>query len=337
MYDPDNHPRIKKAFFSHVGAAKPTPPKPPSSNGTCDRASATSNDWLCNPDPVAPYNRVDIKVASPATGLQLAGVQMSCAGGTIVGIVEFKGQKVGATAADPPHEVWSADFGTKCVGELVVRLEPFAANTLPAIIGQNFSNPPKPNVKPDCPFQPDRPFPAPGCDQQASTITMEVQLGTNAPVTLTCSLAGETSIARGPVVGKQVQADGTVLVSIDTRIFYGKLVGTCDPGSIPVTLHFKPSAGRIDVKYNPFTNIFGFPASSFFDVFFEVDTPIGTLHNSASDPARVTATIDRIPPKGSTYRETSSVLLYDSSGHVVGKLVQGSHTLSTPTPTRTPP
>lgn len=191
---------------------------------------------------------------------------------------------------------------------------------------------PTPNVKPPCPFQPDLPFPEPGCDQQHSTMSVTVNI---LGQLLTCSLAGETSIARGPVVQKPppVARD-----SIDTEIFFGKLVGTCKDAAgnqIPVTLHFKRSLGRIVEQQNNQPGIFEFPADSFFDVFFNLDTPIGPLHNN--DPARVTATIDRIPPKGATYIHLADppVPLYDRNNQVVGELVQGSHTLSTPTPTRT--
>jgi cysteine-rich repeat protein len=73
-----------------------------------------------------------------------------------------------------------------------------------------------------------------------------------------------------------------------------------------------------------------FPADSFFDVFFEVETtlpsPLDRLHNA--DPLRMRQVIDCIPPVGAIYQPPPGgqrVPLYDAAGNQIGTLVHAQH------------
>jgi hypothetical protein len=139
-WDPDNHPEIKKALFSHVGEPKPPPPKF-DQNGVCTQVA--NDEWLCVPfSGVPPYNRIDIKVAGQPDAFQMAGGGVSCNGGIIGGFFEIKGRKQSddPAAPFPFHEVWSVDMDGKCDGQLVVVLQPLVAGTPLRILSITFSN-----------------------------------------------------------------------------------------------------------------------------------------------------------------------------------------------------
>lgn len=64
-----------------------------------------------------------------------------------------------------------------------------------------------------------------------------------------------------------------------------------------------------------------FPAESFFNVFFEMDTPFGTLHNQPSDPLLiVNNAVDDLPPHVVyIHGETAAVPIYFKDGLDAGK------------------
>ena len=65
-------------------------------------------------------------------------------------------------------------------------------------------------------------------------------------------------------------------------------------------------------------------ADSFFDVFFQVLTPFGLLHNN--DPLRVTAVIDRVLPGNIPYiYQGPPILLYDGYDEPRAQLIHGVH------------
>ena len=198
---------------------------------------------------------------------------------------------------------------------------------------------------PSCPVTND-PFPAAGCDEFSSIATVKLEL-TNPPFgDLACDLSGPTQIVRGPVVG------GT-LDTVATEIVFMKLVGSCEPGSIEVTLRESPtfdSDGLITEQKNNDPGTLEFPADSFFDIFFEVDSPIGKLHNETG--LRMECKITEIPPFGCFYEpDIGEIQLFDVTDKKVGRLIHASHIpidpkkvlvifvnapKLTPTPTMTP-
>ncbi len=134
--------------------------------------------------------------------------------------------------------------------------------------------------------------------------------------------------------------------TISTEIIEMSLTGNSALG--PLTLRESPtlhSPGQV-IQQMP---DFDYPAESFFDVFFEIDTAMGTLHNT--QPARVQAVINEIPPYNSQYRFHGSVPLLNSQDQPVGFMYEAIHIPlppreilivfrnqppSTPTPTATP-
>lgn len=68
-----------------------------------------------------------------------------------------------------------------------------------------------------------------------------------------------------------------------------------------------------------------FPADSFFDVFFEIDTNLGTLHNSS--PSHMQTTINKVPPDdGEIYYGPGTIIpIYDESGIQIGEILEVSH------------
>ena len=173
---------------------------------------------------------------------------------------------------------------------------------------------------PACPIQPDMPPPAAGCDQFNSAASVKVQF-TNPPSDpLDCDLGGPTLITRDAVV------EGT-LDSIQTEIVAMNLTGTC--GGVVVTVREssdRESRGKITEQQNNDPGELEFKANSFFDIFFEVDTPIGTLHNQ--EPLHLECKIQSIPPFGCVYEpEIGSLILYNDAvpKKEVAKLIHAAH------------
>jgi len=72
-----------------------------------------------------------------------------------------------------------------------------------------------------------------------------------------------------------------------------------------------------------------FPADSFFDVYVEIQTPFGTLHND--DPVFMYATIHSIPPWGSTYESLPEPIpVKDEENNIVGFIKHVSHKIPPP-------
>ncbi len=154
-------------------------------------------------------------------------------------------------------------------------------------------------------------FPPAGSDRFESTMALDgyelvTPLGT-------CPLdfdgTGPTVVERGAPVGA-----GGGLREVDTEIVAMQLSGTgtllpgspCNPGSsptsFPATILEDPaqaSAGKLtDTDPRPARD---FPADSFFDVLFLIDTPLGLLPGGPpdgpmGDPVRVSNTVRSIPP-----------------------------------------
>ncbi len=156
-----------------------------------------------------------------------------------------------------------------------------------------------------------RVFPPTGSDSFDSTMTLDGY--TMATPLGICPLdfegSGPTVVRRGnPVdLGGGLRRVATEIVALQLSGTGTLLPGSpCNPGatssSFPATIiedPMKRSTGKIDdTNADPAKD---FPANSFFDVFFEIDTPLGLLPGGppggpAGTPVRVTNTINSIPP-----------------------------------------
>jgi len=185
-------------------------------------------------------------------------------------------------------------------------------------------------------------YPPAGMDMFPSGAGMFVQIGSQQPVFVT--LNGPTDVMRGA----PHDADGDGRMEIETEIVQMNLAGASPFG--PLQLRESPtrqSLGRIMQQ----TAGQDYPADSFFDVFVELNTALGPLHNE--QPVRMRAVIDAIPPilKVYTPPQPVAIPLLNANGQVVGQILHSvhvplppkeiiiifvNHPRPTPTPTRTP-
>jgi hypothetical protein len=166
-------------------------------------------------------------------------------------------------------------------------------------------------------------FPAAGDDKFESSLMLDEY-----PLDTPFGLCRATVEADGPtVVMRGAPADlGGGLREIDVEIIAMQLTGTAtilaDPGcglpagEVPVTVFEDPaqaSSGKVtDTTPDPATD---FPAESFFDIFFQIDTPVGILpggppNGPAGDPVHVENEIHTIPP----YHGGKNTLCYEVPG-----------------------
>jgi hypothetical protein len=155
----------------------------------------------------------------------------------------------------------------------------------------------------------DETFPGAGLDAFDSRLTLEAY-----PLVTTFGTCPVDFAARGPTVVQRgaPQELGGGRRAIDVEIVALQLRGmatiladpSCSipPGSYPITMFEDPaqaSLGRVtDTNDDPARD---FPADSFFDVFFQIETPAGVLPGSPpngppGDPVRVENSFDTIPP-----------------------------------------
>jgi hypothetical protein len=170
----------------------------------------------------------------------------------------------------------------------------------------------------------------PGDDAFASTAQVQIQL-LSPPfppmLPLTVMLSGPTKVHRGLPFNP---GDGRW--EIPTEMVLMNLQGA-DPMIGPVTVIESPtlvSSGQIRQQVAGHD----FPAESFFDVFFEIQTTPMTLFNKA--PKYMVALIDTIPPLDTTYRYADSVFLFDKTnpnGPPVAILTTAEHTPTGSIPT----
>jgi len=136
----------------------------------------------------------------------------------------------------------------------------------------------------------------------------------------TITLTGPTTVKVD--VGDVKDGDTDNLDEVQTEMLQMDLTGTSTLFG-PVTVRLSPTMptlGEIEEKVNdtpgvldipPFTEFGG--AMSFFDVFFEIDTPIGTLHNIV--PKHMEAMIFHKPPRESVYQDPEEIPLFDNLGN----------------------
>ena len=169
------------------------------------------------------------------------------------------------------------------------------------------------------------PPPRAGTDSFDSIAAIELQRGPGQP-SITVDLAGRTMVRRGDPKGGTI---ATEMLQLD-------LAGAgADPqlGFFDVFVRLNPNMRSMGMITTQKGGGF-FPADSFFDVFFEVEIrpqgqPTGmTLHNT--QPARVEATIDNIPPLEVEYSSRTGTQLFNPDGTPDGFALHIAHIPTTP-------
>ncbi|HLE52274.1 MAG TPA: hypothetical protein VI755_09435, partial [Anaerolineales bacterium] len=160
-------------------------------------------------------------------------------------------------------------------------------------------------------------YPSAGVDEFDSSATVTIDLAVSGGPVLKVTVAGPTRIQRGDPVDP---GDGRL--EIDTEIVSLELHGISPIG--PVTIResaVRASTGSVKQQAAGVD----FPADSFFDVFVEIETPVGTFHNN--DPVRLQAEIDSLPPWQAEYTPPAiiGVSLFDRGGRRVGVITHASH------------
>lgn len=187
--------------------------------------------------------------------------------------------------------------------------------SVPATAGSSVSG------LPPCPIQPDEPFPDPGCDEFNSVASVNIEFFNPPDAQIHCALGGPTQVTRGAVTGSpdNIQTEITVL----------DLTGTCDPGGVEVSVRLssdpdRASTGKITEQQNVEDGVLEFKANSFFDIYFEVDTPLGKLHNQ--EALHLECKIQDIPPFGCFYEpDVGTVTLFNEDKKEVATLVHAAH------------
>jgi hypothetical protein len=166
-------------------------------------------------------------------------------------------------------------------------------------------------------------YPPAGSDYMPST-TATIELEIIGMFTETVTVNGPTSVGRSSPYDP---GDGRI--KIDTEIAPMSLTGTSSHIG-PITIIESPSKvsnGAIQ-QLSPGVD---FPANSFFDVFVEIQTMVGTFHND--DPVLMQTTINSIPPWGSTYiSPPSPIPLKDEHDNIIGFIRHVSHEIPPPPP-----
>ena len=133
------------------------------------------------------------------------------------------------------------------------------------------------------------------------------------------ALSGPPQVTRSAVGGSPD--------AIQTEIVAMQLTGLCQPGDVTVTVTesaTQASTGAITEQKNNTPGTLEFPADSFFDVFFEIDTPVGMMHNN--EPLTLSCKIDGIPPYGCFYEpDVGQVQLFDETQKLSGTLTHAAH------------
>lgn len=159
-------------------------------------------------------------------------------------------------------------------------------------------------------------YPGAGDDTFDSGASVKIDLGPSGAENVT--LNGPTTVHRSsPCIGCGPGGRDT----IQTELVQMTLTGT-SPLFGPIQLRESPilvSPGQVSQQ----TPGADFPADSFFDVFVEIDTLSGTLHNQ--QPLHMQSVIHALPPINEPYSSTASVQLYNSVGQPVGTLTRATH------------
>ncbi|MEQ9237416.1 PEP-CTERM sorting domain-containing protein [Coleofasciculus sp. E2-BRE-01] len=171
-----------------------------------------------------------------------------------------------------------------------------------------------------------------GFDSFGSFATIGIDTNLDNQVDSTIVLSGPTTIFRGDPIDTPDPLDGTDgftphLNQINTEIVSLELSGggfTLKAGDGTGNLNDDGalySPGKIMEKEND-------PklAISYFDIFFEIDSSLGKLHNKV--PLRQSAMINRVPPIGIDYTHNipNPISLFNENDDEVARLVNATHT-----------
>jgi hypothetical protein len=167
---------------------------------------------------------------------------------------------------------------------------------------------------------------ASGLDSFGSFATIGIDINLDDQVDSTIVLSGPTTIFRGDPIDTSEPLDGHKN-QINTEIISLELSGggfTLKAGDGTGNLNNDGalySPGKIIEKEND-------PklANSYFDIFFEIDSPLGKLHNKMA--LRQSAMIDRVPPIGIDYTHNipNPISLFNENDVEVARLVNAVHT-----------
>lgn len=185
----------------------------------------------------------------------------------------------------------------------------------------DLTDPPEPPGP--CPIVPNLTYPDAGCDVFDSGAAVKIDLSPIGQGVHRVTLNGPTQIARSQNPLSPHDGDSDGLRDFDTEIVHLDLQGTSDLGPITVTESpSRDSAGSVEEQSagGDF-----FPADSFFDVFVEVDTPAGRLHNE--EAFRLECEVNAIPPLNCFYFPTvrDRTPLLTAGGGLVGYIRHGAH------------
>ncbi|MFQ6092289.1 MAG: hypothetical protein ACE5OR_06345, partial [bacterium] len=161
-------------------------------------------------------------------------------------------------------------------------------------------------------------FPPEGDDHFNTSLTVGLIIAGSPQMNMT--LTGPTTVHRSDPYDP-----GDCRRQIDTEILQLDLV---DGGVTIRQSPVKPSLGQIKAKAGQ--GCADYCADSFFDVFFEIETMMGTLHNE--QPLLMQSVICCIPPVA-VYLPPQNVLieLFDEAGELVGYRVHARHVVPPPT------
>jgi hypothetical protein len=166
-------------------------------------------------------------------------------------------------------------------------------------------------------------YPPAGSDYMEHT-TATIELEVTGMFTETITAKGPTTVSRS---NPYDPGDGHI--KIDTEIISMNLVGSSSYIG-PITIIESPSKASTGAIQQQTAGI-DFPANSFFDVFVEIQTMVGTFHND--DPVLMQTTINSIPPWGSTYiSPPSPIPLKDEHDNIIGFIRHVSHEIPPPPP-----
>jgi cysteine-rich repeat protein len=166
-------------------------------------------------------------------------------------------------------------------------------------------------------------------------VDIRVPAGSDVPNII--ELKGPTTVQ--VELGSLADGDGDGLERVETEIVQMELTGTSPFGPVKVRIRdadkdpFRRSMGEIEEKSNDTPGTLDLPpftdagkATSFFDVFFEVELPDleMTLHNH--DPKHVTSEITHKPPaEGEKYENPEFIQLFDENDLLIAEIGPGFH------------
>ncbi len=179
-----------------------------------------------------------------------------------------------------------------------------------------------------------------GTDSFPSSATVGIDLNFDGLPDATFIMAGPTVILRGDPYDTPDPLDPGHKNTIDTELVMMTLTGT-SPLFGPVMIRAGDGTGNLSMdgplfspgQINEITNPDPFHATSFFDIFFEIEIPEQGLVLHNQDPLRVEAVIDRVPPSGVPYThplKDGPIPLLDPSGAPVAQLINATHTVPEP-------